>query len=128
MNAINNTGDTILVALGGTTVPLPDFQVLDGFVVSNANQIFTVPVTGTYMVTYRISTTAALLMSSRVLRNGTVLGGSAFTPLVSVSAFSATTFATLAAGDNLQLQLFGLVGAAVLQGGNGASLTVIRLA
>ncbi|MCC8024222.1 MAG: hypothetical protein LIP16_02800 [Clostridium sp.] len=127
MNAANTTGDTITVVLEGTTIPLPDFQVLGGFTASVNDTYFTVPVTGTYMVAYRIATTAALLMSSRVLHNGTELGGSSFTPVVSTTAFTASTFAALTAGDTLQLQLFGLVGAAVLQGGNGASLTVIRL-
>ena len=127
MNATNDTGATITVILGGTTVPLPSNQVLDSFTVSGNNTTFTVPATGTYLVTYRVATTAALLMSSRVLRNGTALAGSTFTPVASVTGFTATTFATLTAGDTLQLQLFGLAGAAVLQGGNGASLTVIRL-
>ena len=128
MNAANTTGTTIAVLLGGTTVPLPDAQVLDSFTVDGANQTFTVPVTGTYMVSYRVSTTVALLMSARVLRNGAALAGSTVSPVASVSSFAATTFATLTAGDTLQLQLFGLAGAAVLQGGNGATLTVVRLA
>ena len=128
MNATNTAGSTIAVVVGGTTVPLPNNQVLDGFTVNGANEVFTVPATGTYMVTYRVSTTAALLMSSRVLRNGTALSGSTFSPIASIGTFTATTFATLTAGDTLQLQLFGLLGAAVLQGGNGATLTVIRLA
>ena len=127
MNATNTTGATIAVILGGTDVPLPNVQVLDGFTVNAANTTFTVPATGTYMVAYRVSTTAALLMSSRVLLNGAALAGSTFAPIVSVNAFAATTFAALTAGDTLELQLFGLLGAAVLQGGNGATLTVIRL-
>lgn len=113
--------------LGGTDVPLPNVQVLDGFTVNAANTTFTVPATGTYMVAYRVSTTAALLMSSRVLHNGAALAGSTFAPIASLSIFEATTFAALTAGDTLELQLFGLLGAAVLQGGNGATLTVIRL-
>lgn len=127
MNATNTTGAAIAVLLGGTPVTLPNNQVLDGFTVDGANQVFTVPVAGTYMVSYRVSTTAALLVSSRVLLNGVALAGSIFTPVVSVSTLSATTFATLNAGDTLELQLFGLLGAAVLQGGNGAYMTVVRL-
>ena len=123
MNAVNATGDTITVVLGGTVIPLPDYQELDGFTTNATNAVFTVPFSGTYM----ISTTAALLMSSRVLRNGNELGGSTFSPAVSVSTFTATTFAALDAGDRIQLQLFGLIGAAVLQLGNGANLTIIRL-
>lgn len=128
MNATNTTGATIAVILGGTPVPLPNNQVLDGFTVDGASQTFTVPAAGTYMVTYRVSTTAALLMSARVMRNGAALPGSSFAPIASVSSFAATTFSALNAGDTLQLQLYGLAGAAILQGGNGATLTVIRLA
>ena len=128
MNATNTTGGIIAVVLGGTAVPLPNNQVLDGFTVDGTNTVFTVPAAGTYSVNYRVSTTAALLMSSQVLRNGTALPGSTFSPTVSANSFETTTFATLAAGDTLQLQLFGLLGAATLQGGNGAYMTVIRLA
>ena len=128
MNALNTTGATIAVVVGGTAVPLPNNQVLDSFTVDGTNTVFTVPTTGTYLVTYDVKTTAALLLSSRVLLNGAALSGSTFSPLASVSDFSATVVTPLTAGDTLSLQLFGLLGAAVLQGGNGANLTVIRLA
>ena len=127
MNAINSTGATIAVITGGTLIPLPDDQVLDSFTADGTNETFTVPTTGTYMVSYRVTTTTALLMSSQVLRNGTALAGSIFSPTAAATSFAATTFAALTAGDTLQLQLFGLAGSAVLQGGNGATLTVVRL-
>lgn len=127
MSALNTSGAVIAVILGGTAVSLPDVQVLDGFTVNGAATIFTVPVTGTYLLTYSIKTTAALLMSSRILLNGSPLAGSIVSPAVSASAYFATLIAPLAAGDALQLQLFGLLGAAVLQAGNGASLAAIRL-
>lgn len=128
MSALNTNGATIAVVLGGTPVPLPNSQVLDGFTVDAANQVFTVPETGTYLISYEIKTTAALLMSARVLRNGAVLPGSTVTPAVAVNGFSNMQIAVLAAGDTLELQLFGLLGAAVLQGGTGAGLNVVRLA
>lgn len=127
MNA-GNAGVTVPVLVGGTLVPLPAYQSLNGFTADAANSTFTVPTTGTYMVTYRIQVTAALGVSSRVLRNGVALTGSTFAPTVSTGTFSATTFATLNAGDTLELQMFGVAAAAVLQGGNGATLTVVRLA
>lgn len=92
------------------------------------SNVFTVPATGTYMVSYRIRTTTALRMSSQVLRNGEPLSGSTFSPAAAVSDYTATVFAALSAGDTLELQLFGLAGTAALQDGNGAGLTVIRLA
>ncbi|NMA79463.1 MAG: hypothetical protein GX967_02310 [Clostridiales bacterium] len=128
MNAQNTTGSTIEVILGGTAVPLPNNQNLDGFAVDGADSTFTVPETGTYLVTYNISVTAALLMSSRVLLNGAEIPGSVFAPAISVSNYTATTIVELTAGDLLTLQLYGLLGAAVLQGGAGATLTVVRLA
>jgi hypothetical protein len=128
MNAQNTTGSTIAVVLGGTPVALPNNQNLDGFTANGANTDFTVPVTGTYLITYQVNVTAGLLMSSRVMQNGTAIAGSVFAPVVSASAYSATTIVPLTAGDQLELQLYGLLGAAILQSGAGASLTVIRLA
>ncbi|WP_025486482.1 hypothetical protein [Enterocloster sp. OA13] len=128
MNALNTSGTTLAVILGGTAVPLPDDHVLNNFTVNAANTIFTVSATGSYLITYTVRTTAALLLSSRILRNGTALPGSVISPAVSASAFSTTLIADLTAGDTLEVQLFGLVGTAVLQGGTGASLAVVRLA
>ena len=128
MNAQNATGDTILVALGGTSISLPDNQNLDDFTVNGTNTVFTVPETGTYLITYQINVTVALLISSRVLRNGTAIPGSVFTPIASVTGYTATTITTLNAGDQLELQLFGLIGTAILQTGAGATMTVVRLA
>lgn len=128
MSALNTTGQTIAVILGGTPVPLPSNQLLDGFTVDGTNTVFTVPAAGTYLISYSIHVTAALLMTSEILRNGAVLPGSTFSPVVSTNAYEATLIANLTGGDTLQLQLSGLLGAAVLQGGTGASLTVVRLA
>ncbi|CZR75350.1 collagen triple helix repeat domain-containing protein [Clostridium acidurici 9a] [Clostridioides difficile] len=116
------------MVLGGTTVSLPNNQNLSTFTVNGANTVFTVPSTGTYLVTYEINITASVLMSSRILLNGTTLPGTVFAPLVAVSDLSATTITPLAAGDRLELQLFGVIAASVLQRGAGATLTVIRLA
>ena len=127
MSALNTSGTTLAVVVGGSAVPLPNDQVLDSFTVNAANTIFTVPATGSYLITYTVRTTAALLLSSRILRNGAALAGSVVSPAVSASDFSATLIANLTAGDTLELQLFGLLGTAILQGGTGASLAVVRL-
>jgi len=128
MSALNTTGQTIAVILGGTSVPLPSEQNLDGFTVNGANTVFTVPDNGNYLISYRMDFTAGLLMTSRIQRNGATLPGSTFSPAVSVDSYAVTLIAALTAGDTLELQLAGLAGTAVLQGGTGASLTVVRLA
>ncbi len=128
MNAQNTTGQAITVAVAGTDIPLPNNQNLDGFNVNAANTIFTVPATGTYLVTYQVNTTTASLLSTRVLRNGNTIPGSIFIPATPVSSFTATTIVQLYAGDQLELQFFGVATTITLQGGVGASLTVVRLA
>ena len=128
MNAQNTTGGNIRVARGGTTIALPNNQNLDSFTVNGANTVFTVPSTGTYLVTYQINVTTALVISTRVLQNGTAIPGSIYAPTTSVSAFTATTIVPLTAGDQLQLQFFGVAATVTLQGGAGATFTVIRLA
>lgn len=126
--AANTTGATIAVILGGTPVPLPTITYSSGFTANGASTIFTAAVAGTYLITYDVTTTVALLMSTRVTLNGTPIPASIFAPTVAVSGYTATFAQTLAAGDQLSLEFFGLIGAAVLQGGNGANMTVLRIA
>lgn len=126
MSASNTTGQNLNVVLGGTAVPLPNAQSLDGFTADGTNTVFTVPTTGTYLVSYRISPTVAIAMSSSVLRNGAAIPGTVLSP-VATTQYAATTITPLTAGDTLTLQLSGIVAAVVLQGGSGASLSVVRL-
>ena len=127
MSASNTTGQSLTVALGGISVPLPSAQNLDGFTANGTDTSFTVPQTGTYLVTYQVSPTVAVAMSSQVLRNGTAIPGSVRSP-VATTEYSATVIAPLTAGDTLTLQLSGIAAVVVLQGGSGASLNVVRLA
>ncbi|WP_425463724.1 NTTRR-F1 domain [Metabacillus indicus] len=129
MYASNTSGSVIAVVLGGTDVPLPDNQSLDSFTANGANTSFNVPAAGRYYLSYQVNTTAALLLSSRLVLNGNPIPGSIFTPALSVSQFNNQLIVNLAAGDTLSLQLFGLLGAATLSsdGSTGAVLTAIRL-
>nr|WP_245644910.1 hypothetical protein [Peribacillus loiseleuriae] len=131
MYASNTVGSTIVVLLGGTSVPLPNNQSLDGFTVNGANTTFTVPVTGRYYLTYQINTTVALLAGSRLILNGTTtpIPGSIVSPAVSTSNYNNDVIVSLTAGDTILLQLFGLVATVILVGGGatGAALTIIRL-
>ena len=108
-------------------MPLPNAQSLDGFTANGANTVFTVPQTGTYLITYHVNPTVAVAMTSQVLRNGTAIPGSVRSPVATVS-YEATVITPLTAGDTLTLQLSGVAAVVVLQGGSGASLTAVRLA
>ncbi len=130
MYASNTIGSTIVLLLGGTSVPLPNNQSLDGFTVNGANTTFTVPVTGRYYLTYQINTTVALLAGSRLILNGTTpIPGSIVSPAVSTSNYNNDVIVSLTAGDTILLQLFGLIATVILVGGGatGAALTIIRL-
>ncbi|MDA1636885.1 collagen-like triple helix repeat-containing protein [Bacillus cereus] len=130
MFAANTVGSTIVVLLGGTNIPLPSDQSLDGFTANGANDTFTVPVTGRYYITYHINTTTALLVSSQLLLNGTTpIPGSILTPIVSTASYNNDVIVSLTAGNTITLQLFGLAATVVLLGGGstGAALTIIRL-
>ncbi|SEI02558.1 C1q domain-containing protein [Halobacillus karajensis] len=129
MYASNTSGSTILVVLGGTNIPLPNNQDLDGFTVNGANNTFTVPVSGLYYITYQINTTLGLLGRTRLVRNGSPIPGSILSPAISTSDYNNDLILFLNAGDNISLQFFGLIATVVLVGGGatGAALTLIRL-
>ncbi|MCG8395553.1 collagen-like protein [Bacillus atrophaeus] len=127
--ASNTTGGLIAVVPDGTTIPLPSDQNLSADItVNGANTVFTVGPAGRYYISYQINLTAGLLVSSRILINGSAFTSSIISPAVSLSNFNNSFITTLAAGSTIQLQLFGLLGAAALLGGSaGAVLSIIRL-
>jgi hypothetical protein len=127
MNASNNTGSAIAVILGGTPVPLPNNQILNNFTVDGANESFTVLQTGTYLVSFRVSLTAALLLTAGITVNGTLVPVSQLSPVLSVSQYTNTFLLNLTAGDVVELQLSGLLGLATLQAGSGAELALVRV-
>ncbi|WP_437435419.1 BclA C-terminal domain-containing protein, partial [Bacillus pumilus] len=129
MYASNTSGSTVLVVLGGTAVSLPNNQSLDGFTVSGGNTVFTVPVSGRYFITYQVNTNAALLAGTRVINNGIPIPGSILSPALSIANYNVSLITTLSAGNQISLQIFGLLATVVLLGGGsvGASLCIIRL-
>ncbi|MEL4010341.1 collagen-like protein [Bacillus velezensis] len=127
--ASNTGGGVVAVIAGGTTISLPNEQNLSADITANAaNTIFTVAPAGRYYISYQINLTAGLLVSSRILINGTPPASSIIAPVASLANFNNSFIVTLPAGSTIQLQLFGLLGAATLLGGSvGAALNIIRL-
>ena len=78
------------------------------------------------IVSYNIRTTASLLVSARVLRNGTAIPNLTTGGLLSLN-FDGSAIVNLTAGDALSLQLFGLLGLATLQNGQGAVLNIQKV-
>jgi|GEM_PF-1143754 len=127
--ASNTTGSVIAVVLGGTDVPLPSNQSLgSNITVNGANTVFTVGQTGRYRISYGVNTTAALLVSSRLMINGAPSAVGTIAPVASVSRLAAEVIINLTAGDNISLQLFGLLGVVtLLPGSQGAALVIQRI-
>ncbi|MEC2239364.1 BclA C-terminal domain-containing protein [Bacillus velezensis] len=127
--ASNTGGGVVAVIVGGTAISLPNEQNLSADITPNAaNTIFTVAPAGRYYISYHINLTAGLLVSSRILINGTPPASSIIAPVASLANFNNSFIVTLPAGSTIQLQLFGLLGAATLLGGSvGAALNIIRL-
>lgn len=126
--AQNTAGSTIGVITGGEPVPLATRPYSNGFIANGANTTFTVSNSGTYLITYSIYTTAGLLISSSVYRNGAAIANLTRSPGVAGNNFSMAAIVPLTADDVLQLTLFGLLGSATLQGGVGAYMNIIRIA
>ncbi|QIL83073.1 collagen-like protein [Diaphorobacter sp. HDW4A] len=124
-SATNTAGSVIGVLIGGTKIPLPS-QNLSG-ITSSATTDFTVPQTGSYLITYSINVTAALLMSACVYIDSTCDATLNFSSLLSLSSFSGQSILNLTAGQVVDLRLYGLLGAATLQGGAGARMSIIQL-
>ena len=128
--AANTQGSSVLVALGGSPIPLPNAQVLSPDITANTgNTVFTVATAGTHQISYHVNTTVALLMGTRLVINGVNSIPSTINPVVSTSNFENQIKVTLPANSTITLQLFTTIaGTAILvSGGAGASLTIIRL-
>lgn len=124
--AANTSGSTIAVLLGGSNVPLPNAQnFTSGITINGSNSIFTITNAGRYQISYRLNTTASLLVSSRILLNGSSLPGSVVSPSLSINSFQSSVITNVAAGSTISLQFYGLLGAAVLAG--DAYVSIVRL-
>jgi hypothetical protein len=83
---------------------------------------------GLYRVTYRLVTTSSYLGASRITVNGSGYIPLDYTPTTSVNTWTGDALVTLSAGDALNVQLYGMLGAVTLQSGaGGANLQIVKL-
>ncbi|WP_028591939.1 BclA C-terminal domain-containing protein, partial [Paenibacillus massiliensis] len=125
----NTTGGLLTLVLGVVDVPLPDNQVVGpGTAFNGTSTVITLTEAGNYFVSYSVNLTAALLLSSRVLLNGTTeIPQSVISPVLGISSFTNDFIVTLPANATLQLQLTGGVAVATLSTDAPTNMTVIRL-
>lgn len=130
MFATNTVGSTIATVTAGTNVPLPNNQSLSSFTVDGANETFTVPVSGRYLISYHINTTAAINVGTRLILNGiTPIASTILAASGNKNSFSDNSILSLTAGNTISLQLFDFNGNVTLLGGGatGASLSIVRI-
>lgn len=125
--AANTAGGLLAVVLGGTPVPMGNVQLLDGVMADGTSTIFTVAEAGVYKVEYDVNLTAGVLAGSQLVRNGAPVPGFQIPPILTKSRFSASGLVSLAAGNTLSVQLYGVIAAATLESGVGAALTIVRV-
>lgn len=122
------TGIALTTTLTGTPIPLASGQILPaGIGINGANTVFTIATAGRYRIAYAVNTTAALLLSTSVLINGTVNTASTVAPLLSLSNYSNEIITDLTAGSTVQLQVAGASINLTLATGAGATLMITRL-
>ncbi|MDQ6479558.1 BclA C-terminal domain-containing protein [Dyadobacter sp. LHD-138] len=96
-----------------------------GVTINSTNTVITIANAGRYQISYRLNTTASLLISSRILLNDSSLPGSIVSPSVSINSFQSGVITNAEAGSTISHQLYGILGAAVLAG--DAYVSIIRL-
>lgn len=126
-SAYNGSGSTISVVTGGTAIPLTTQNINNGFTFTTGSTTVTCNTTGNYRIDYRIRTSASVLMSSGVTRNGTQIASLVCSPGITGTQYNGTSIIGLTAGDVLSLTLYGVAGTATLASGVGASLNLVRI-
>lgn len=106
-------------------MPLGDYQSLNNFAADGTNENFTVPETGTYLLSYHVEPETATQLTTQILQNGTPLNGSAIAATTPTGNYNMMLLANLTENDTISLQLAGTDAAVTL---TKADLTAVRLA
>lgn len=122
------SGTALTAVVGGTPVALPNGKILPaGITVDGSNTTFTVATAGRYRISYAVNLLASLLVSTRIMINGSANTASTVDPLISLSNFSNEIIVDLTAGSTVQLQIVGIALNLTLATGAGATLMITRL-
>ncbi|GED66003.1 hypothetical protein LFU01_44550 [Lysinibacillus fusiformis] len=113
--------------LSGTDIPLPNDQQLNNVNVNGGSTTFTVQQSGTYELEYHVYLTTPLLVNSRIILNGTELPDSVIVPVTAMDHLTKKATVNLNAGDTLSLQLYNLLGVAILTPGDPTKVTLLSI-
>lgn len=127
-----NTGEQKLQLIGNETiVPVSDVPRLGTNVhYDDTDMTFTVDTAGVYVISYGVKFSTSYVLSSTILLGGTEYIGltdGASASNIAVSELSGEAQVELAAGEKIQLQLFGLTGFVNLRSGNAAFVNIVYL-
>lgn len=100
------TDGILTVAAGGTILPLPEQQILNGFTVDGTNAQFTASVAGAYLISYGLTLAPGAALTTGVTLAGTVIPASQVTSTEALTNYTSMFIVNLAAVSTLQLKLF----------------------
>lgn len=130
---VNSAGTTFnlnILLASSALVPFPTLVLLSpGIVINGAGTIFTINTFGRYRISYQVNTTAALLMGTRLLINGTPNAASTVYPVLGTTSYKNEIDIDVGTGTTVSLQVYTIAisAATLLAGGAGATLQIIRL-
>lgn len=126
--AANSNGATIAVILTGTAVPFPDSQSFSHDIsINQDNTVFSVQSTGRYYISYSINLVEAQMLGARLMVNGEAVKASTIEPINAMNTFRAEVMLELTEESSISLEIFGILGVAILQSGVGATITLLKL-
>ena len=131
--AASTSGFAVILTpiISSVNIQLPDAQILSpGITLGSGNTTFTVSTSGLYRIAYHINLTAAILIGSQLIIDGAPNPATIINPVKAITSFSNEIELILGAGSTIALQMFSptfLGTAALISGGLGASVSVIRL-
>lgn len=127
----NTSGGSISVPMTGTMISFPSVKLLsDDIILGSGNNSFTVNTGGLYRISYRMNTTNAVLLGTRLLINSSILPQGHIPAIAPRSQFYSEVVIRLSTGSTIQLQMYApsTIGSATLPTNSlGASMMMIRL-
>ena len=132
VSAAMTNAQNITVTSGGTGIPLNTTTYSSSAFTQTSLTTFTVNTTGCYLATYTANVTTPSQNSTAIYVNGTAATGTVFTPPGAASGtdttfFNNTSILCLAAGQTIQLTMFGPTANTTFTPGTGASLTLTQI-
>lgn len=124
--AASTTGQTVAIETTGTALRFPDNQVLSGVMRNASSTVFTVTVSGHYLVAWTVNVELAASDFIALTINNVIYAPAMLTG-TGAAGYTSTVIVPLGAGSHLSVKMFGRSRETHLFDGAGATLTILRV-